>query len=132
MITLTYAPTSTAITLPCGLVWLDRHKWLPVIDVTERTVTGALVVEPWARTGGKPVTLQSGEDYALFSRATIKSLETIAAIPGATMALNFHGTALSVMWRHEDGPAIDGEDFWAAGAHADTDYVRATLKFRTV
>ena len=60
--TLTMAITlqnaGTTLALPPDLIWTDELLWSPVRQSTERSITGALIVDRAVRVGGRAITLQ--------------------------------------------------------------------------
>ena len=105
MITLTH--NSTTVTLPAALYWADEHSWAPVGQTTERTITGALIVQTQARIAGRPITLRPlTESDAWVPRADLERLKTWAAIPGCEMLLSYRGIQYNVTWRHQDGDPL--------------------------
>ena len=117
----------------CSLLWTDRNDWSPVVESAERTVTGSLVVEPWTRTGGRPITLESESDeFGVLPRQIVDSLQAWAAIPGLTLTLDWHGESLGVMFRQAAGPAISARPIHPAGAPQSSDYMTLTLRLRTL
>ena len=132
-ITLTRDDTSATIELGRDLVWTDRHDWSPVVDSEERTVTGGLVVEPWVRDGGRPITLASdSNDFGLLRRATVETLDAWAGEAGLEMVLDFHGEVHDVMFRHNDSAAVSAVAAFNAGAPTPFDWMVLTLRLRTL
>jgi hypothetical protein len=133
MITLTRDDTSASIQLGNDLVWTDQASWSPVVDAEERTVTGALVVEPWTMVAGRPVTLESdGDDFGLVVRSQVDTLLAWSAVAGLTLQLDYHGLVLPVMFRHQDGAAVMADPIFPAGAPSAGDRMTLTLKLRTL
>ena len=75
--------TLGAIALPDGLRWEDEHAWSPVVQRTEYSLTGALLVERAERRAGRPVTLVGGRRYAWLPRSALQTLHAALA-SGAT------------------------------------------------
>lgn len=133
MIKLTRTDTSAEIVLHRDLLWTDRHDWSTVVDVEERTVTGALIVEPWERAGGRPITLASeSSEFGLVTRSVVESLAAWQAVPGLEMTLNYHGESYDVMFRlGDDGGAVRASPVFQAGPPAAGDLMMLTLRLRT-
>jgi len=128
MITLTVG--ATTLELPEDLYWSDEFNWQPVEQSADRTITGALVVSVAARVGGRPITLQfEDKDSAWASRATVEQLGTWAAIPGQQMTLSLRGTSRTVMWRHQDAPALAAEPIVHYSDTDAADPYLITMKF---
>ncbi len=93
---------ATTVSLPDNVLWRDELEWEPVAQATERTLTGALVTDESARTGGRPITLTG----MWVTRAVIDKLETLRANVATDMTLTLPGGATkTVAWRRGDGPA---------------------------
>jgi len=94
---------STTLTLPGGLQWPDRD-WAGVVASGTRVFGGAYVQQVAAATGGRPITLTSGPDYAYLTAAQRTQLLTWAATPGQQMTLaSLRGEpSRTVVFRHED------------------------------
>ena len=128
MIQLTYSGASIA--LPDDLYWADESTWQPVAQAVERTITGALVVQVHARTGGRPITLEPpGDDGAWMTRADLDALLAWAAVPGREMTLTLRGVDHQVVWRHQDAPAIQARPVVPFSDVAPGDFYVVTLKF---
>ena len=52
----------TTVPLNPDLFWADENNWHPVEQTSERTITGALVVQSATRVAGRPITLQPEDD----------------------------------------------------------------------
>ena len=66
---------ATTVQIPRGLVWSDEFDWTPVDSVSERGITGALIVDAASKTAGRPITLASiGRDQGHISRSTLLAL----------------------------------------------------------
>lgn len=126
MITLTQA--TTTVTLPPDMLWGDEFTWQPVEQKADPTITGALVVQVATRQGGRPITLQSGPDYAWLTRAQLEQINAWAGVPGQQLTLNIRGTNRTVMFRHHSGPALEAEMVLYHSAPAATDYYQCTLR----
>jgi len=96
--------TLNGIALPSDLEWQDEFDWYPVASSSVRSLTGKLLIEEAALVKGRQMTLYGGENAAWVSRATVESLQALAATPGTTMTLDYHGTAYTVKWRRDQTP----------------------------
>jgi len=134
MITVTRTDTAAVITLGRDLVWIDQHDWSPIVDSEERTVTGGLVVEPWTRDGGRPITLASVDDeLGLVARSTVESLEDWVAVPGLGLSLDLHGQIMSAAFRLSGGAAVTARRVApTAGPPGADDWLALTLRLRTL
>lgn len=106
--TITIADTNTTLTLNTDLAWVDEHNWHPVEQTVERTLTGALIVSSASRLSGRPITLQaSDENSGWVPKSVVDGLRNFAATPGKIMTLTLSGAARTVMFRHEEGSAVE-------------------------
>ncbi len=99
-ITLTYA--GTTVPLPADLRWTNELNYQPVAQTTERTITGALVVDFLQLVGGRPITLEGGEDHAWDSRGAMLLLQAWASIAGAQFTLDLRGRTFQVIFAREE------------------------------
>jgi hypothetical protein len=94
----------TAVNLGADLRWQDEMAWAPVEQSTERTITGALIVQAAVRTKGRPITLGADDDASGWvDYADLLQLYAWASLPGQVLTLTHQGIARQVMWRHQDG-----------------------------
>ncbi len=127
MITLTY--DTTTLTLPPDLVWVDEFAWQPVEQAVQRSLTGALIVEARARTGGRPITLQPADDNAAWAaRSLANTLYAWASVPLRQMTLSLGGVNRTVIWRLHDEPAFDARSVAGFSDPGDDDFYLLTLK----
>lgn len=129
----TLSDGATTVTLnEDGLMWADEFAWNPVEQSTQRTITGALVVQASARVAGRPITLAAEDDNSGWvTRSALEQCRVWAAIPGKQMTLTYRGAPHSVIWRHED-TAIDAAPVAAFNDVQAGDYYRATLRFMEI
>lgn len=128
----TLTVSSTTVTLPDDLLWADEWTWTAVEQTTERTLTGALVVSAAAKTGGRPITLQSpDEEGAWFTGAVLAQLQAWTATPLLQMTLLHRGITRAVMWRHQDG-AMEADPVVFISDADSTDHYTATLRLMEV
>lgn len=122
----------TALTLPDDLLRIDEHDWSPVHQAVTPTLTGALWIDVSSMQAGEPITLAGGQDYGLITRAEFAQLRALADVAGKVCSLTLRGSTYSVMWRHEDSPALSARD-WIDYADPDpADWVIPTLKFTRI
>lgn len=107
--TTTISDGLTAVNLGADLRWQDELAWVPVEQSTERTLTGALVVQSALRLKGRPITLGADDEQSGWvDYADLLQLHAWASVPGQVLTLNHQGIARQVMWRLQDG-AIDAK-----------------------
>ncbi|MFN7817799.1 MAG: hypothetical protein ACK5OQ_16340 [Burkholderiales bacterium] len=125
--------SGTTIDLDPDLYWEDESSWHPVEQSVQRTVTGALIVSAATRTKGRPITLRPLDDTsAWMARTTLDTLRAWAAVPGREMTLTLRGTSYQVIFRHQDGAAIEAEPIVHYSDVFSTDYYKITLRFMEI
>lgn len=124
--------TLDAITLPPSLTWTDRDNYQPVSQALRRARDGTPVVYHAPILAARPITLESTERSGWMTRAVLDQLQALASTPGSTHSLSIGAQTFSVIWRHDDPPALSAEPLVARTTHEATDYFRVTLKFLTL
>jgi hypothetical protein len=94
------------IPLPAGLRWIDEFDAQSVTQAVRRRLDGGLTIYPRGNVAGRPITLEATEDHWL-ARSAAEALAVLAAAPGLTMTLNLRGVGYSVLFRHQDPPALE-------------------------
>lgn len=130
--TTTLSDGTTTVTLTDDLLRTDEHAWSPVQQSITPTLTGALWIDVSSRQAGEPITLSGGLDYGHITRSEFIQLRTLANQPGQVFTLNWHGTSYTVVWRHDEPPALDARDFIDYADPTQTDWVIPTLKFTVI
>lgn len=90
-----------------ALYWSDELSWSPVEQTVETSVEGAPLIDVAAMTSGRPITLEPVGEEVWITRADLEQLNAWASQPGLTMDLTIRGTTRTVIWRHQDKPAVD-------------------------
>lgn len=111
------AITLGPLVLPSGLYWSDEHAWSPVEQATDRTLTGALVLEESLKAKGRPITLSGGRDGNRYTAwvalnesflgfSSLTALRSALLAAGVELTLTLHdGRTFNVAPRHDgDGP----------------------------
>lgn len=130
---ITLADTGTTLVLNPDLYWTDENNWHPVEQTAQRTITGALVVDVQVRDGGRPITLQpQDESSGWTTRAQLDQLRNWAAVAGKTLTLTLRGSARTVMFRHQDGSAVEAEPVVHFNDVESGDFYRATIRLMEV
>lgn len=88
------------IVLPPDLLWSDEFAWSPVSQNTERSVTGALLIDVSTRQGGMPITLTGTERHAWLLRPEVQALRAWLALPEQVFTLTINGQAFTVLFDH--------------------------------
>lgn len=127
------ADGATVLQLNPDLFWTDENAWHPVQQSAERTITGALIVSVNALVGGRPITLEPEDaNSGWMTHGTIEQLRNWAAVPGKTLTLTMRGVARTVMFRHQDGEAVNASPVVHYSDVVSSDYYRAILRFMEV
>lgn len=122
-------PTAGAIDLPDQLAWEDEFSWQRVVQATEYTTTGALVIDAWVKQSGRPITLAGSEKRAWCERGDLLTLRTWASQPGLQMTLTgLRSTTRTVVFDHAAG-AINAQPVVDFSDPIDSDPYAVTLKF---
>lgn len=139
---ITLAVGATVVTLPPDLYWSDELSWHPVQQNVARSVEGSLIIDVAAipagqvttsSKAGRPISLQPIEDNsAWITRGTYEQLLTWAATPGQQMVLTLRGSVYTVMWRHQDAPALSATPIWHYSDTDSGDFYVARLNFMVV
>ena len=111
------AITLGPLVLPSGLYWSDEDDRSPVEQATDRTLTGALVLEESIKTKGRPITLSGAKDGNQYTAwvalnesflgfSSLTALRSALLIAGVELTLTLHdGRTFQVAPRHDgDGP----------------------------
>lgn len=108
-----------------NLHWRDEYQWAPVAAATERTLSGALVVEEAALTKGRPITLAG----AWLPRTTVDALRALEAQVATPLSLVLpDARTFSVLWRRDDGPAVEAQPLFAEAAPGAGALYEVTLR----
>ena len=98
--TLTY--NAVTVTLPDDIIWSDEYDWHPVVQSSEFTTTGALLIESALKQAGRPISLNNTEDQAWFTKAMCDQIKTWASLPGIVLTFVYRGVTHSVVFDHEN------------------------------
>lgn len=120
----------TTVQLNPDLFWEDENNWHPVEQTSERTITGALVVQVAERVAGRPITLRPEDDSSGATELTdLEQLRNWAAVPGQEMTLTLRGESRTVIFRHHDGAAIEARPWVHRSDVQSGDWYLATFRF---
>lgn len=124
--------TLNGVQLSGSMQWADRHHWSPVAQNALVTLGGGTVVYSQSLAEGRPITLEARQDTGWITKAMLDQLEAMAAVAGAVYTIDIHGFTASVMFRHQDGPAVEFEPLTPKATPEATDYYIGTLRLFTV
>lgn len=120
------------ITLSPSMQWTDKHKYSPVAQSVVQTLGGGVLVYAQGLSGGRAITLEAQDDTGWITKDMLDSIESMAAVPGGVYNLVVHDYTASVVFRHEEAPAVDFKPLQPKAAPVGSDYYIGTLKLLTV
>lgn len=130
------AITLDGVTLNDSMVWRERYLSSGVVQSVRRTLGGVAVVFAGATEKGVPITLVAGEFNGMLLgvlvRSVVDQIMARAETPGAVYVLSFNGETYSVIFRHDDPPAVSMEPITPRTADAAGDYFRGEIRLLTV
>lgn len=124
--------TLDGIALPAGLLWSDEFAVTRVAQTVRRTLDGSVVVFYGELRAGLPITLESEPDAGWLTRTQIEALALRASSPGGIYPLVLRGQTWTVMFRHQDAPALEAKPLVSVANPQAGDFYIATLKLMTV
>ncbi|WP_281645563.1 hypothetical protein [Parendozoicomonas sp. Alg238-R29] len=104
--------TGVRIELPADLDWQNEFDWSPIAQNTDRSASGANIIQQTRRHYGQPVELSSGRDWDV-DRAkviAVKQLEESALPVKLTLA---DGRVLFCVFDRAGGIPVDAKSMWA-------------------
>lgn len=129
---ITITDTTTTLDLPPDLFWADEFTWSPVEQSADFALDGAVIVQTATRQAGRPITLQSGSEFAWLRRDVLDQLRAWANNAGQELTLTIRGAPRTVIFRHQDAPVIEAEMvLYHAAPTEETDYT-ATIRLMEV
>ena len=106
-----------------GLVIESDVAPVGVRATVEKTLSGRAVIWECAEHGGRNIDLVGGSDYGWLLRSALVSLQSMAAVPGATYTLTLSDASTkTVRFRNEDKPAIEAAPIIPRPNPEGTDY----------
>lgn len=130
------------VELPNDIYWSDEFTSWKVAQNIKTSLTGARIVQEAALQSGRPITLESGQDdndrwYAMLRLDTLRAVQALEEAVGAsyTLTLPAHNSgtrSFTVMFRRDDGDAIEAKPVRVIVPAADTDLYAVTLRLMTV
>ena len=83
--------------------WSDEFAWSPLLQATEYSLTGALIVEQATKQAGRPITLIGGRTWAWLTRAEAATLKELLNA-GDEMTLTLHDSRTFTVLPAGDDP----------------------------
>jgi len=129
---ITLTKGTTSIELPIDLIWSDELAWSPVEQSVAMSITGAMIIDTSARTNGRPITLSGDQNHAWMPYSIVSQLRAWADDPTTEMTLSIGSSSYTVIFRHNEKPAIDVTPVIDYSVRENSDYFYGTLKFLEV
>ena len=121
------------ITLPDDLLWINEFDWNPVAQSTERSLTGASLVQEGQLIHGRPIVLSGNGEAGWVSRPTVKSLYALSKAANKTMSLTLpDGRQFSVIFDRANGSGVETRQLMPFAYPDDDDLYLVTLRLITV
>ena len=121
----TLSDGTTTIDLPNGMIWTDEFNHVNLKTKATPTLDGGQVIEQSIQTKGRPITLEAAEDRGWITRATLQSLQSMAATAEPLVFTHADGTVINVAFAAEP---LSARPLWPISNPAPGDYYIATLK----
>lgn len=115
-----------------NLFWTDRSQWSPVLQTVKRTVAGRAVVSYGSTSNVRPITLVALEDQGWLDKAQYDYLQSAAIVAGAIYPLVIGSESFSVMFRHQEAPALELRPLITRSVPLDGDYFVGTIKLMAI
>ena len=120
------------LTLSDNFVWVNEFDWSPVAQESERSLTGALVVNESLMSFGRPIVLGDGENSWL-TLAEVKALYALSEQMGKKMPLTLpDGRSFTVIFDRADGPPIEAQQVLPLSAPSDDHNYAVVIRLLTV
>lgn len=118
---------STTIELPADLQWVDEFGWSKVQQESERSITGALVVQQGEKLKGRPMTLQSN-GASWVTRATVEALQAYYDQVGQECTLTIDGVDYPFQFERPGGFSAEEVQRLAHGLQGSDHYYTIQIK----
>lgn len=122
--------------LNANMQWLERRMSQGVAQSVTPTIGGGAIVVAQEITEGKHITLVSGDDFGMLTKAQVDAVKELAEEPGGVFMLELeYGSTVesySVVFRHDDPPAFDASPLIPRIVSDATDLFRAQIKLMIV
>jgi hypothetical protein len=129
--------TLNEIVLPPDLQWDDEFNWTEIRQTVKPSLTGAQLVQMNAVLAGRKITLSGKLNgqvaFATLQRTVVQALRTLEVSAMATpMTLTLSdGRVFSVIFRYDDGPAVEAGPLKFKDPPLPTDQYLVTIRLMT-
>ena len=114
------------------LIWIERHQSQNVAQNVDRLLGGGVVIHSAPLTNGEKITLQATSSTGWLTKVQKDYILSLANGVGTTHVLDYNGTIMNVMFRHNEPPAVDLRPLIDRPVHDNTDYFIGTIKLLKV
>lgn len=119
------------IQIPRGMIWVDEFTWSGVVKSTERSITGALIIDAAPLVAGRLITLQGEESQGWIRRTALLALQELANVPGESYELQMADGRVFTVQFAADEP-LSAKPIARPELPAETHPYVATLRLITV
>ena len=119
------------VTLPPNIVWEDKYKWNPVVQEVKSTLGGSLIVYS-GQMRGRRITLVAYQDQGWLTLAQVDAVKALADVAGATYTLTIGAESFTVVFRHEEPPAVEFEPLIPRAVPESGDFFVGRIKLLVV
>lgn len=119
------------IDLPNDLLWADEYSWSATASKQSTAINGALIHEFSRRRAGRPITLQSGDDFGWGDRTLFDQLMALVESPNqdAMILVVPDGREFSVRFRGTGGGSpVTAEPIIHIVPSMSTDRLQLTIR----
>jgi hypothetical protein len=124
------------ITLNPMMVWEERFSPQTVAQNVRRTLGGVTVVSSAQLSKGEPITLSAREVNGILigvlRMSIVEEVLERAGVPGAQYVLEYNGGPLTVIFRHDEPPAVSMTPLIAKSSYGPNDLMRGQIRLLTV
>jgi len=121
------------ITLPDDLLWINEFDWNPVAQTTERSLSGALLVQEGQLSHGRSIVLSGNGEAGWVARKTVLELQDLIAAPDKAMTLTLPDLRqLNVIFDRSYGSPVAASPVLKEAYPTDNSYYYLSLKLITV
>ena len=121
------------ITLPDDLLWINEFDWNPVMQSTDRSLTGAMLVQEQGKLYGRPIELSGGSEAGWVSRSTVVDLLALSKIANKVMTLTLPDLReYSVIFDRQSGSPIESQQIMPFAYPDDDHHYRLTIRLMTI
>lgn len=120
------------VTLSPDMFWRERHQSQKVLQSTRLTLGAKPVVYAAAIDKGLPVTLIAAERMGWIRRSVLDLVLEMAESAGGEFLLTMPGFSATVVFRHEEPPAVAFEPVRRTNVPLATDWMRGEIRLLTV